>query len=125
MPYTPGKETQYESVRIDDWTYVSTTGEDENLKAAIDKVANGIHGALARNKTDTIVAQNALLSLLAIYAARQTHGDLVSLDEITDSYNKVISSKAFTCFKTLWNPENWDKEEAGDNEQPVVDSDDA
>ena len=105
MPYTPGKETHYlsESVRVDDYLYMSTTGEDENLKEKIKNVATGLHKAMLARDIDLIVAQNATITLLAMYGARQSQGDAIGLDEICDAYAEIIKMKAHESFDVIYN----------------------
>lgn len=92
-----------ESIREDDWVYLSACGEEEELKSKIEAVAVGLHKAMTQRSIDTIVAHNALITLLGTYTARMSNGDAVAVDEMCDSSSDLIKRHALEAYKNIYN----------------------
>lgn len=95
-----------ESIREDDYIYLSAPGQEEDLKQAIERVACGLHRAMTQRNIDTIVGYNALIVLLATYSARMSQGDRVAVDEICDSAAKLVKRYAIDSYSEIY---NWNK----------------
>ena len=91
-----------ESIRQDDYIYISASGSEEELKANIERVAVGLHNAMIQRNIDTLVGYNALISLLGTYSARMTHGDPVAIDEVCDASAELVKGFAVKAHKAIY-----------------------
>lgn len=91
-----------ESIRQDDYIYISASGSEEVLKDKIEKVACGLHSAMTQRNIDTLVGYNALISLLGTYSARMTNGDPVAIDEICDASAELVKDFAVRAHKAIY-----------------------
>lgn len=100
-------EYMKESIRKDDYIYISASGSEEELKDRIEKVAVGLHNAMTSRNIDTLVGYNALISLLGTYTARMSNGDHVAVDEMCDASALLVKDFAIRAHKAIydWKPE--------------------
>lgn len=91
-----------ETVRESDWIVFSACEDHVELKYNIDRVAAGLQGALNQRNIESLVAYNALISLLSAYTAALTQGDRVALDEICDSADNLIRRISLKLYKELY-----------------------
>lgn len=91
-----------ESIRQDDYIYISASGSEEKLKNDIEMVATGLHRAMTQRNIDTLVGYNALISLLGTYSARMTNGDPVAIDEICDASAELVKDFAVRAHKAIY-----------------------